>query len=424
VDHGEANQRAEGWPAMQPHEEYLELCALSTSGELTDEERSRLSEHLVGCSDCRQALKEFETVADIAVPLLSPEVEPATHHSAVPAIIARSQKESGTGHKNETRFSQVNWNYVWIPFAACVLLTASLAIYSYQAGRPQGHVAAQLAPNLPGVKVDDLERQLSDVSYEREMLKTQIAGRDREINELQGQLQVEGASLSDLKSEQQALEAALQTADVQKQQVSDDRTGLSQKLDSTEASLQTVQAELDSIRQDKSTEGLQEASLSEQIKDLTGRLRDREQTINKQEDLLDHDRDIRDLMGARDLYIAEVYDVGRDGATQKPFGRVFYTKGKSLIFYAYDLDRQSGIKTASTFQAWGRRDGDSQQALSLGVFYQDNSSKKRWVLKSDDPVALEQINAVFVTVEPNGGSNKPSGKPLLFAYLKIEPDHP
>jgi len=38
--------------------------------------------------------------------------------------------------------------------------------------------------------------------------------------------------------------------------------------------------------------------------------------------------------------------------------------------------------------------------------------------------ALEQIDAVFVTVEPAGGSRKPSGKPLLFAYLKVDPNHP
>jgi hypothetical protein len=31
---------------------------------------------------------------------------------------------------------------------------------------------------------------------------------------------------------------------------------------------------------------------------------------------------------------------------------------------------------------------------------------------------------VFVTVEPNGGSQRPSGKPLLFAYLRIHPNHP
>ena len=129
-------------------------------------------------------------------------------------------------------------------------------------------------------------------------------------------------------------------------------------------------------------------------------------------------------MGARDLYIAEVHDVGGNGETDKTYGRVFYTKGKSLIFYAYDLDQEAGLKTASTFQAWGRRGIDKQQALSLGVFYEDNTSKKRWVLKFDDPKTLANIDAVFVTVEPSGGSHHPSGKQLLFAYLRVTPNHP
>ena len=64
-----------------------------------------------------------------------------------------------------------------------------------------------------------------------------------------------------------------------------------------------------------------------------------------------HDRDVRELMGARDLYVAEVYDVERTGKTNTPYGRVFYTKEKSLVFYAYDLDQQRGVKTASTFQS-------------------------------------------------------------------------
>jgi hypothetical protein len=62
--------------------------------------------------------------------------------------------------------------------------------------------------------------------------------------------------------------------------------------------------------------------------------------------------------------------------------------------------------------------------LSLGIFYEDNASKKRWVLKTSDPKLLEQVDAVFVTLEPNGGSHKPSTKPLLFAYLRLEANHP
>jgi hypothetical protein len=37
---------------------------------------------------------------------------------------------------------------------------------------------------------------------------------------------------------------------------------------------------------------------------------------------------------------------------------------------------------------------------------------------------LAQIDAVFVTVEPNGASHQPSGKSLLFADLLINPNHP
>jgi len=95
-----------------------------------------------------------------------------------------------------------------------------------------------------------------------------------------------------------------------------------------------------------------------------------------------------------------------------------------LIFYAFDLDAQPGVQSASSFQAWGRKGPDKQQARSLGIFYEDNVSKKRWVLKADDPKSLEDIDAVFVTVEPNGGSQHPSGKQLLFAYLRISPNHP
>jgi hypothetical protein len=119
-----------------------------------------------------------------------------------------------------------------------------------------------------------------------------------------------------------------------------------------------------------------------------------------------------------------VYDVARTGETKKPYGRVFYTRGKSLIFYAYDFDQQTEAKKANTFQAWGR--GRSQhEAFNLGIFYEDDASTKRWVLKCNDPKSLAEINGVFVTVEPNGGSQKPSGKSLfslIFELTRTIPD--
>jgi hypothetical protein len=76
------------------------------------------------------------------------------------------------------------------------------------------------------------------------------------------------------------------------------------------------------------------------------------------------------------------------------------------------------------YPAWGRTGSDTKHDRNLGIFYQDDINKQRWILKSNDARTLSQIDAVFVTVEPNGESAKPSGKPLLFTYLRMTPNHP
>jgi hypothetical protein len=434
-----------GWSEMEPHDKFLELCAISTSGELTEVEQKILQVHLAECSDCWQALKEFEAAAGIGIPLLHPHLanpnslEPASSAAEVAkACLAHSTEQvetprqergpieqmRGFPHRNGNGHMQVNWNYVWMPFAAAVVLTVALGIYSFQVGKQKGQEVVQAMPGISGPKVDTLEQTISDAGHDHEVLKAQLADRDRMIVELRHQVAGQTATLDEMKSAQVNLEHSLQSDAAAKQQVAQERGALSQQLDAAETSLQRTQAELDSLRHERTLDQSHADSLEAQIRDLHGQLRDQEQELGKEQELLAHDRDIRDLMGARDLYIAEVFDVAKDGQTQKPYGRVFYTKGKSLVFYAYDLDQQAGLKSTSTFQAWGSHGLDKQQATSLGVFFEDSLAKKRWVLKFDDPKKLEQIDAVFVTVEPNGGSRKPSGKPLLFAYLKVDPNHP
>jgi len=45
----------------------------------------------------------------------------------------------------------------------------------------------------------------------------------------------------------------------------------------------------------------------------------------------------------------------------------------------------------------------------------DNETNRRWVMRFDDPKQLTEIDAVSVTVEPKGGSHKPTNKPFLYA---------
>jgi len=323
------------------------------------------------------------------------------------------------------------WRHVWMLYAAGILLFITLCLSAYWVGVRHGTDVAKSTPPPPHAtqaqvateNPASLEEQLSDAAHEREIARAQITQRDRALADLRRQLERQSAEISRMKEAQGQLQAAVQNDQAGKQDLVQQRTELGQKLESAQAESQALQQQVTSLTKQSTSETAQAKTLGTKVDDLTRLLQDREASLNQKDELLAHDRDIREVMGARDLYIAEVYDVGDNGATRKPYGRVFYTKGKSLVFYAYDLDQQ-GTKHAQAFQAWGRRGPDWKQALNLGIFYEDNASKKRWVLKADDPKTLAQIDAVFVTLEPHGGSDKPSGKPLLFAYLRVNPNHP
>jgi hypothetical protein len=118
-----------------------------------------------------------------------------------------------------------------------------------------------------------------------------------------------------------------------------------------------------------------------------------------------------------------VYDIDSKGKNQRAFGRIFTTEGKStLIFYAFDLNDRNAAKRNASFQVWGKRGPAQSPTHSLGLFQIDDQKQNRWVLRFEDPQILAEIDSVFVTVEPPGGSAKPTGRQFLFAYLNATPN--
>ena len=436
----------------EPHDdEFLELCALSTSGELTEAERKRLDAHLGSCLLCQEALQQYETLVSDVIPAVAasemlsatsegPKAGPGWSEKRAEALLERIAHEERSGKNGQRavqegplaearpiRFaSSVTWRQVWTLYAAGILLAIALGISLYQVGIHHGVESARRVspPTLVPPSETSLEAQLSDVAHAREVARAEVAERDREIRELRRQMARQSADLARMKIARDQLATDLDSRNASSQDLLRQQAEWKHRVDAAQDREQALQQKLDLLVHESSEAQTRVGQLTAQVKDLTQALGKRDAALAEKDEMLAKDRDIRELMGARDLHVAEVYDVARTGETQKPYGRVFFTKGKSLIFYAYDLDQEPEVKSARTFQVWGRRGPDREQALSLGIFYVDNASKKRWVMKLDDPQRLAQIDAVFVTMEPTGGSHKPSGKPLLFAYLKTDPNHP
>ena len=438
---------------MSSHEEFLELCAAAVAGELSVEEQARLDAHLVVCPDCCRAKSEFEAATIRSVAALAEEPPQESEQDGDPswsvekaeaAFFRRLEREQEGSESDRTGYdpsdrakggkrftyrpSQIQWREVWMPFAAAIFLALALGIAAYKTGMRRGtDVARTLA--LPATESGgSVEAQASDAGYERAQLLAKLAENTKVIDNLKRQLSEQMRIVASLKSTEPAPSHSLGNGTESAHGASNAKTD--EALAAARLKLSELQKTVDAATAQRDDKARQAAALEAKVNELTQVVRDREQSLDqkdaevtKGQELLEHDRDIRELMGARQLYMADVRDVSGAG-TNKTYGRVFYTKGKSLIFYAFDLDAQPGLQNANSFQAWGRKGPDQQQARSLGIFYEDNVSKKRWVLKDDDPKTLEDIDAVFVTVEPNGGSQHPSGKQLLFAYLRISPNHP
>ena len=422
-----------------------DLCLDYLSSELSVEETKSLEDHLSECLQCRQSVGEYRTILRSGLSLIPDEAGDDLTLDSVPWSIQKGEKrlyaaietQAGTRGPSEHVRDKTNpprWtsearlaNFflpsnlrVQLASAASLILAAVLGMYIYGIGLKRGREQSQVVEQS---KSDNApwRAHLESLGHERDQLESSLRDRELVIAGLRAQLKEQ-------RKQNEALQATFLAADhearEQTEEASAERNTLVRKVEDEQGLLAATQKKLDALEQAKASDAVRMTSLENQIHFMSQLLKDKDSTIDEQQRFLASDRDIRDLMGARDLYIAEVSDVGGNGKRKKPYGRVFYTRGKSLIFYAYDLDQEPGVRNASTFQAWGLRGPDRNTALNLGVMYVDNTTNKRWVLRFDNPEALKKINAVFVTVEPSGTSPAPRGKQVLFAYLGEEPNHP
>jgi hypothetical protein len=425
------------------HERFRQLCALAVSGSLSPLESSELRLHLQECESCSQILAEYQVLATQGMAALAEtfgeEHQPTWNESQASRRLLDRVRADRDVPSIAAKPSPVSVlpGYLRAPVMGWLLaagLAASLVLAAGYGGYRFGATArAPQTPNVAGASPSNA-KQLQRLSEEKAAADALLAAQANQLAELQKQSDEKERELQKLRVELQAAQnraaevtAANGQADEKLRKVLQERESLDTQLRAASQSYDKDRADLARLRTEHDGTLIRTTSLESRINELTAANRDQERRLKEAEQFLSSDRDIRELMGARKLYIADVFDVDGSSRTQRPFGRVFYTQGKSLIFYAFDLDRQPKVVNASTFQVWGQREtpqGEKPLPMNLGILYMDNEANRRWVMRFDDPKQLAEIDAVFVTVEPRGGSPKPTSKPFLYALLRNQANHP
>lgn len=415
----------------QFHDEFVALCPLYFSGDISEEEWALLQIHMAYCDSCHEKFLQYQQITSDVIPAMAAvaaaELDYGAEESPAAVHAAERRLMSQLGSVAPEKERRPRRRFDWLPprtlFAVCALAIAGLATVLFFNLRP--HSATQEARSIPANQLP-----LQPVSTNPDP-KAQQALRDaqREITNLQQQL---NASENRFKQANEVAESAqkqLAAERTARSQIDSERESLSRQLSAAQAEANSLRSKPASAGSDGTELALRINTLESTVRELRTALDEKDTALSDKDrmlaldkDFLAHDRDIRDLIGARNLYIADIFDTTENGRTAKQFGRIFYTKDRSLVFYGFDLDSQASHKQNVSFQVWGSG-SERPTPVSLGLFYQDDTHK-RWVLRCNDAKSLARLDMVFVTVEPPGGSNRPTGKPLLRAYLQIQPNHP
>jgi hypothetical protein len=430
------------------HESFEELAVLAAVGELSPLELQRLRRHLAECPPCRESCEAFADVAsnDLGVAAAAAhrfedvslgdadETEAREHLGRLRNRLKADnapQELTVDVHRDEgwKNHRTPLWAYRRIAYgiAATIVLAVAVASgitfwrttkdVSAEGARSRGLQSVvdslkQEKKNDRGGSDSAVLRSLQESQKARDALEKSLAASEAKNEELRARE----------KASEEKLESAIATAEQLRQQIAmndSDRERLARLQRDSDAKLHEALAELYQARQAST----QVAANGETREDTILEADVRPPSESGGSTPSPSEGEARNLFGARDLHIVDVYDVTGDGKTKRTYGRVYYVEKKLLVFYAFDLQNRQSHKLGA-FQAWGYREANVGKPLDLGLFTVDDKSTSRWVLTVNHPDVLSHIDAVFVTVEPPGGSTAPRGKKVLYANLIGPPNHP
>lgn len=430
-----------GLESINGHQKFKELLACAAANALGESESAQLASHLLVCGECEEIYQQYRTLATEFIPLLALQYnrseeqviwDDARTRRELFQRIKRQQESSDNGSEarsdssDRNRYKHFSDRLVPMCAAAVLCLVAGTGFLAVRRHREERLGADQLRSspvipaNAPGAEsaqaLEDVNQLLDVQTKKTAHLESENSDDRQLVAKLRSQLETLTGQIAELKTANQVPLEQLAS-------IGRERDSLAAQLQDAKKVYNDTRAELVNVRQERDELLNRSGLLETKLRESSTTERNQEDRLAEYERYMASDRDIRELMGARKLYIADVFDVDGYSRTQKPFGRIFYTEGKSLIFYAFDLQDRAKSAKASAFQVWGKS-AEVTKPVNLGILYMDNESNRRWLLRVDDPDELARINSVFVTVEPHGGSQEPTSKPFLYALLWQKANHP
>jgi hypothetical protein len=411
-------------------------------GDLGREDRLFLDEHLGKCEDCRNLIEEFERIALFDLPAVAvmrgenlvPESMEFTNEDQLRAKVLEKAKATLEKSEGQSRIGQeiaLRWPAPWWTRGKRAARTAVLAsgwafaavllFLIFGTSRPNSNIDRNLTESetAQARQASDL-RALESRALLAEKQKDEVTGK---LNQAETQARGDALSFAQMTSNYQklnttysALETELTNEEAQVKQRSAELELAHRSLNEEIAAKDSLQGQLAEVyeRLEKSADEV--ARLEKFAVTAPERLSISEKEVNGNE--------AKEILGARDLHIVDVYDVDNTGKSSRAYGRVYYVNRSLLVFYAFDLSKVEKNHKAVAFQAWGFRQPRSATAESLGLFYLDDAALNRWTLRVSDPQLLSRIDTLFVTAEPPGGSHFPKGRRLLMASLAGPANHP
>ena len=391
---------------MTDHSHFEELAALKAGGFLSDEEHIELREHTKVCVECRKAEEELSGLVGFGLPLtVGPfrefvgEMKTRADRDMRARFLQRARVEGIVFSSEVTESARHRGTRVGTVVATAMALAAAIVLailygpYRLPASRESRQAQLQVA---------QLKRENLALSATLSQLDESVAAQRRDILNLRAQLQNASKTQNLPGKEGQSSSREVQLLDEARKQ---------------EELLAQARDEVAHTNELRANDEASLVSQQARITDLSNRLRVASATLDMERQLAAAGKDVRELMLARQLHVIDVRDTDPNGNLGEAFGRIFLTEGKSLTFYAFDLNEDQVLNAKRSFEVWAVPDANKDSSRSLGFLRADAKARGRWVLKVENPELVKEINSVFVTVEPVTGGKQPTGQKMLYAYL-------